>query len=66
MINFEFDKETTDKMTVTTFVEKPIKQGLKNLAKVERRSVSQMTALLIEQAVQEAIQQGRITPPNIE
>jgi len=48
------------KVTVTAFVEEDIKEGLKALADVERRSMSQMMAVLIENAVEEARKQGRI------
>ena len=48
------------KVTVTAFVEEDIKEGLKALADVERRSMSQMMAVLIENAVDEARKQGRI------
>ena len=36
------------KVTVTAFVEEDIKEGLKALADVERRSMSQMMALLTQ------------------
>jgi predicted transcriptional regulator len=49
------------KVTVTAFVEEDIKEGLKALADVERRSMSQMMAVLIENAVEEARKQGRIS-----
>jgi len=46
------------KVTVTAFVEEDIKEGLKALADVERRSMSQMMALLTEKAVIDARKQG--------
>jgi CopG-like RHH_1 or ribbon-helix-helix domain, RHH_5 len=39
------------KVTVTAFIEEDIKEGLKELADDERRSMSQMIAVLIERAV---------------
>ncbi|MEP1080245.1 hypothetical protein NDI52_33320 [Leptolyngbya sp. PL-A3] len=48
------------KVTVTAFIEEDIKEGLKALADVERRSMSQMIALLIERAVKEAKANGTI------
>lgn len=48
------------KVTVTAFVEEDIKEGLKALADVERRSMSQMMAVLIENAVEDARKQGKI------
>jgi CopG-like RHH_1 or ribbon-helix-helix domain, RHH_5 len=44
-------REPLGKVTVTSFVEEDIKAGLKDLAHEERRSMSQMIALLIERAV---------------
>ncbi|MBD1995116.1 hypothetical protein H6G00_00540 [Leptolyngbya sp. FACHB-541] len=52
------------KVTVTAFIEEEIKEGLKDLADVERRSMSQMMAVLIERAVLEAREQGKISDPN--
>ena len=46
------------KVTVTAFVEEDIKEGLKALADVERRSMSQIMALLTEKAVIDARKQG--------
>ncbi len=48
------------KVTVTTFIEENLKDGLKALADNERRSMSQMVAVLIERAVEEAIKRGDI------
>ena len=39
------------KVTVTAFIEEEIKEGLKELADDERRSMSQMIAVLIERSV---------------
>ncbi|MBD2054584.1 hypothetical protein H6F88_00815 [Oculatella sp. FACHB-28] len=52
------------KVTVTAFIEEEIKEGLKDLADAERRSMSQMMAVLIERAVLEAREQGKISDPN--
>ena len=52
--------EEMAKVTVTAFIEEDIKDGLKALADVERRSMSQMIALLIERAVKEARTNGTI------
>jgi predicted transcriptional regulator len=48
------------KVTVTAFIEDELKDGLKALADKERRSMSQMVALLIERAVESAIANGEI------
>lgn len=48
------------KVTITTFVEEEIKDGLKLLAERERRSMSQMIAFLVEEAVETAIRDGLI------
>ena len=48
------------KVTVTAFVEEDIKEGLKALADVERRSMSQMMSFLIEKAVIDARNKGVI------
>lgn len=52
--------EVMGKVTVTTFVDEEVKEGLKALADAEKRSMSQMTAILIEEAVGRAIKDGRI------
>lgn len=52
--------EDMAKTTVTTFIEEDVKEGLKALADIERRSMSQMVAILIERAVAEAIKNGTI------
>ena len=46
--------EDMPKVTVTAFIEESLKDELKELADRERRSMSQMVALLIERAVSEA------------
>ncbi|WP_346293757.1 ribbon-helix-helix domain-containing protein [Sphaerothrix gracilis] len=58
------DDQTAEmaKVTITAFVEEELKEGLKALADHERRSMSQMAAVLIERAVEEARQQGIIPP----
>lgn len=48
------------KVTVTTFIEEELKEDLKALADKERRSVSQMVAVLIERAIDEAKANGVI------
>lgn len=52
--------EEMPKVTVTAFIEEDIKEGLKALADAERRSMSQMIAVLIERAVKEAKANGTI------
>jgi len=59
----EICDDEMSKVTVTAFVEDDIKEGLKALADAERRSMSQMMALLIERAVIEARKQGLIPDP---
>lgn len=49
------------KVTVTTFIEEELKAELKELADSERRSVSQMVAVLIERAVEDAKKGGVIS-----
>lgn len=48
------------KVTVTAFLEEELKEDLKALADVERRSMSQMLAVLVERAVKEAKEKGII------
>lgn len=55
--------EEMAKVTVTAFIEEEIKEGLKALADAERRSMSQMMAVLIEKAVKTAVQSGLIKDP---
>jgi len=49
------------KVTVTAFIEEELKDDLKALADAERRSMSQMVALLIERAIQKARDDGTIS-----
>lgn len=49
------------KVTVTAFIEEELKDGLKALADKERRSMSQMVAILIERAVIKAQEDGVIS-----
>jgi len=49
------------KVTVTAFIEEELKDGLKALADKERRSMSQMVAILIERAVIQAQEDGVIS-----
>lgn len=62
MFSEMYDDEMA-KVTVTAFIEEDIKEGLKALADVERRSMSQMMAVLIEKAVEEARKNGVIPDP---
>ncbi len=50
------------KVTITAFIEEDLKEGLKALADRERRSMSQMVALLVERAVEAARKSGEIPP----
>jgi hypothetical protein len=50
------------KVTITAFIEEDLKEGLKALADKERRSMSQMVALLVERAVEAARKSGEIPP----
>jgi predicted DNA-binding protein len=52
------------KVTVTAFIEEELKEGLKALSDAERRSMSQMVAVLIERAVNEAVKKGQIPAPS--
>jgi hypothetical protein len=60
MILSESQEMEMAKVTVTAFIEEDMKEGLKDLANLERRSMSQMMALLIERAVLEAREKGVI------
>ncbi|WP_199333394.1 hypothetical protein [Oculatella sp. FACHB-28] len=64
MMSSEVHNDPMAKVTVTAFIEEEIKEGLKDLADAERRSMSQMMAVLIERAVLEAREQGKISDPN--
>ena len=46
------------KVTVTAFIEEELKDDLKALADKERRSMSQMIAVLIERAIESAKEAG--------
>ncbi|WP_228040435.1 hypothetical protein [Nodosilinea sp. LEGE 07088] len=48
------------KVTVTAFIEEELKDDLKALADKERRSMSQMIAVLIERAIEAAKEAGEI------
>ncbi|HZG41193.1 MAG TPA: hypothetical protein VEZ50_21150 [Nodosilinea sp.] len=48
------------KVTVTAFIEEELKDDLKALADKERRSMSQMIAVLIERAIEAAKENGEI------
>ncbi len=48
------------KVTVTAFIEEELKDDLKALADKERRSMSQMIAVLIERAIESAREAGEI------
>ena len=61
MMSHDLDSLEMAKVTVTAFVEEEIKAGLKALADHERRSMSQMMAVLIEKAVED----GLIEKPSI-
>jgi hypothetical protein len=60
MMSSEHHLDEMAKVTVTAFIEEEIKEGLKALADFERRSMSQMVAVLIERAVNEAKANGTI------
>ncbi|MBM0745617.1 ribbon-helix-helix protein, CopG family (plasmid) [Phormidium sp. CLA17] len=57
----ELSNDEMSKVTITAFIEEDLKEGLKALADVERRSMSQMVAVLIERAVIDAAKQGLIS-----
>jgi hypothetical protein len=63
MMFSEMYDDNMAKVTVTAFIEEDIKEGLKALADVERRSMSQMMAVLIEKAIEEARKNGVIPDP---
>ena len=66
MMNSSCNADEMPKVTVTAFVEEEIKEGLKQLADAERRSMSQMMAVLIEKAVEKARSEGVISGPTNE
>ena len=49
---------SVSKVTVTAFIEEELKDKLKQIADKQRRSVSQMIALLIEKAIEEETPQS--------
>lgn len=61
--DYEEDLDLMAKVTVTTFIEEEVKEGLKALADYERRSMSQMVAVLIERAIEDAKKKGFISLP---
>ncbi|WP_242541952.1 ribbon-helix-helix domain-containing protein [Leptolyngbya sp. Cla-17] len=61
MMMSELSNDEMSKVTITAFIEEDLKEGLKALADVERRSMSQMVAVLIERAVIDAAKQGLIS-----
>jgi hypothetical protein len=61
MMMSELSNDEMSKVTITAFIEEDLKEGLKALADVERRSMSQMVAVLIERAVNDAAKQGLIS-----
>ena len=63
MMMSELSIDEMSKVTITAFIEEDLKEGLKALADVERRSMSQMVAVLIERAVIDAAKQGLISDP---
>ena len=65
MMSHDLDSLEMAKVTVTAFVEEEIKAGLKALADHERRSMSQMMAVLIEKAVDKAVEDGLIEKPSV-
>lgn len=65
-MNAGIHDDSMAKITVTAFIDEEMKQGLKDLADYERRSMSQMMAVLIERAVIEAREKGLIPPASSE
>ncbi|MCY7390638.1 MAG: hypothetical protein LH647_03790 [Leptolyngbyaceae cyanobacterium CAN_BIN12] len=61
MMMSELSNDEMSKVTITAFIEEDLKEGLKALADVERRSMSQMIAVPIERAVNDAAKQGLIS-----
>lgn len=53
------------KTTITAFVEEDVKTRLKLLAKKDKRALSQLVGILIEERIEEAIKNGEI-PADIE
>jgi macrodomain Ter protein organizer (MatP/YcbG family) len=52
---------TTDKKRVSLYIEEDLKIELENLAKVRKRSLSNLIEVLCEEAVQQAKKQGEIS-----
>jgi macrodomain Ter protein organizer (MatP/YcbG family) len=51
----------TDKKRVSLYIEENLKIELENLAKVRKRSLSNLIEVLCEEAVQQAKKQGEIS-----
>lgn len=51
----------TDKIRVSTYVEPELKRQAEKLAKLQKRSFSNLMEVLLEQSVAEAIEKGLIS-----
>lgn len=60
MIFTDHNLDEMAKVTVTAFIEEKLKDDLKALADKDRRSMSQMIAVLIERAIEAAKDVGEI------
>lgn len=59
--DFPIDQiEQMGKTTVTVFVSEEMKEDLKRLADSEQRSLSQMAAILLQQGLSKAKEEGKI------
>jgi len=52
---------TTDKIRVSTYVEPKLKRQAEKLAKLQKRSFSNLMEVLLEQSVADAIEKGLIS-----
>ena len=60
--NVELLQDMADNERLSVLIPSDLKQDFEVLCKIERRSMSAQVVLLIELAVEEAKEKGRITP----
>jgi predicted solute-binding protein len=53
----------TDKIRVSTYIDTDLKKQAEKLAKIQKRSFSNLLEVLLEEAVTEAVEKGVITKP---
>ncbi|MEM8603196.1 MAG: hypothetical protein AAGF24_05120 [Cyanobacteria bacterium P01_H01_bin.121] len=50
----------TDKRRITAYVDPPLEEDIKKLAAIDKRSVSNLIEILLQQAVDQAKAEGKI------